>query len=195
MSGLPETSAFILAGGKSTRMGADKALMEFRGCVLLERALDLARSVTARVSVVGDPAKYSSFAPVIEDIFPECGPLGGIHAALRSSQSELNLILAVDTPFLTAEFLKYLIEKATSSDALVTVPRAARGWQPLCAVYRCEFADLAETSLHSGRYRIDALFDPVRTRVIAEQELQAMGFALDMFLNLNTRQDLTETSR
>lgn len=195
MSVAASTSAFILAGGKSTRMGADKAVIEFKGRALLDRALDLARSVTANVSIVGDPAKYSSFAPVIEDRFLDCGPLGGIHAALRSSQSVLNLILAVDTPLLIPEFLKYLMEKAASSDALVTVPRAARGWQPLCAVYRRGFADLAEKSLHSGRYKIDALFDPASTQVITEKEMQTIGVSFDIFRNLNTPQDLTEIDR
>lgn len=183
-------SAFILAGGKSARMGTDKAFIELEGRTLLDRTLELAKGITASVSVVGDRAKYSSFGPVVEDIFPHCGPLGGIHAALRSSQTQLNLILAVDTPFLSSEFLQYLTRKALDAGALVTIPRTPHGWQPLCAVYRRDFADLAEKSLQAGRYKIDSLFDPTRTQVISEAELQTAGFSLDMFRNLNTPQDL-----
>ncbi len=79
-------AAFILAGGKSTRMGTDKAFVEYDGRILLERALSLARSVTPDVRIVGSQEKFAPFAPVVEDIFRDCGPLGGIHSALRSSR-------------------------------------------------------------------------------------------------------------
>src|SRR5262249_12462932 len=80
--GSASLAAFIVAGGKSTRMGADKAFVVFDGLTLLDRMLDLARSATTDVHIVGDPAKFRDFAPVVEDVYRECGPLGGIHAAL-----------------------------------------------------------------------------------------------------------------
>lgn len=188
-------SAFVLAGGKSTRMGTDKALVEFNGRSLLDRALELTRSITPDVRIVGDPAKYSSFAPVIEDIYSNCGPLAGIHAALRSSGSDLSLILAVDNPFLLPAFLHLLVRKAIDSAALVIVPHTTQGWQPLCAVYRRPFADLAEKSLLNGRCKIDMLFDPAHTQVLTEEELQSAGFSTAMFRNLNTPQDLAQENR
>src|ERR1700733_6553877 len=98
-------TVFILAGGKSTRMGRDKAFVEYEGRTLLARALEVARSVTPEVYIVGKREKFGRFARVVEDIFPDCGPLAGIHAALRASQTELNLILAVDMPFVSWAFL------------------------------------------------------------------------------------------
>src|SRR5260370_31000989 len=142
-------TAFILAGGKSTRMGADKAFIELDGRTLLARALELVRSVTPEVRIVGDPGKFAPYAPVVEDVFRGCGPLGGIHAALRASQTELNLILAVDVPFVSPALLQYLTKRARDSAATVTVAQAGGGWQPLCAVYRREFADAAEQSLRA----------------------------------------------
>jgi len=187
----PCLSAFILAGGKSTRMGTDKAFVVLRGSKLVERAVALGRAVTSTVSIVGDPAKFACFAPVIEDIFPGCGPLGGIHAALGASQTDLNLILAVDVPFVSAALLHYLVGRAVESPAaLVTVPRMGRAWQPLCAIYRRKFRDLAEQSVRAGRYRIDALFDRKRTQVITGEELLAAGFSADAFTNVNTPRDL-----
>ena len=97
-----DIAAFILAGGKSTRMGTDKAFVTLDGRTLLARVLEVAHSVTRDVRIVGDAAKYAVFAPVVEDVFRDCGPLGGIHAALRASQAELNLILAVDVPFVSS---------------------------------------------------------------------------------------------
>jgi molybdenum cofactor guanylyltransferase len=190
----PDVAAFILAGGKSTRMGAEKALVALDGRTLLARALELARSVTHDVRIVGEAEKFRVFAPVVEDVFPGCGPLGGIHAALRASEAELNLILAVDMPFLPPALLPFLITRACSSAAMVTVARAGGGWQPLCAVYRREFADAAEQALLEGRNKIDALFDAGRTQVIGEEELEAAGFSATVFRNLNTREEVQAAS-
>jgi molybdopterin-guanine dinucleotide biosynthesis protein A len=182
-------AAFILAGGKSTRMGSDKAFVMLDGRTLLERALELAPSVTKDVRVVGGAEKFAAFAPVVEDVFRECGPLGGIHAALRASAAELNLMLAVDVPFVPAELLRYLVARARGSDAIATVPRAG-AWQPLCAVYRREFGDVAEKALRAGRYRINALFAEIRVQAVEEEELALAGFSAGMFRNLNTPEEL-----
>jgi molybdenum cofactor guanylyltransferase len=147
-----DLTVFILAGGKSTRMGTDKAFVDYDGRTLLTRALDLARKVTPEVRIVGSPEKFSPFAPVVEDVFRDCGPLGGIHAALQSSLTELNLMLAVDMPFVSWTFLYYLISQARATpEAAAVVPRDNVGWQPLCGIYRREFTEAAENALRVGR--------------------------------------------
>jgi molybdopterin-guanine dinucleotide biosynthesis protein A len=186
-----DVTAFILVGGQSTRMGADKAFVVLDGRTLLARALELARSVTSEVKIVGAAAKFAPFGSVVEDVFRGCGPLAGIHAALRASQTDLNLILAVDVPFVTPVLIGFLVARAQSSDAMVTVAHSSGRWQPLCAVYRREFADVAESALRRGKYRIDALFDG-RTEVVNEDELRAAGFAADMFCNLNSPAELAK---
>jgi len=185
----PDVAVFILAGGKSTRMGADKAFVVLEGRTLLARALEVARAVTTDMRIVGDAGKFAAFAPVVEDVFRGCGPLGGIHAALRASAAELNLMLAVDLPFVSPKLLEFVVERARGSAAVVTVARVG-GWQPLCGVYRREFAEVAETALREGRYRIDALFEVVQTLVISEEELNVAGFSSAMFRNLNTREEV-----
>jgi len=192
---MDDVTAFILAGGKSTRMGTDKALLAWRRRTLLEASLDLVRALTREVLIVGDRDKLSSYGPVVEDMFRERGPLAGIHAALRASATELNLVLAVDLPFVELKFLKYLLSQARATNALVTLPRTGDGWQPLCAVYRRAFADLAEQSLRQGKNKIDALFLPSATRVIEDSELARLGFSQEMFRNLNTPKDLEAASR
>ena len=188
-----DVTAFILAGGKSSRMGADKAFLDFDGRTLLERTLELARSVTADVRIVGDREKFAQFAPVVEDIFPGQGPLGGIHVALRSSTSDLNLMLAVDAPFVSRALLQYLIREAHHApEATVVVPSCNGHRQPLCALYRREFADAAEKALIARKNRIDALFDTVKSRVIDEEELERAGFSAALFCNLNTPEDVEE---
>ena len=181
-----DLTAFIVAGGKSTRMGRDKAFLEVGGRTLLARALDVAGAVAQEVRIAGDAQKFAVFGRVVEDIYRESGPLGGIHAALEGSNTELNLMLAVDLPFVQPKFLKYLILRAQGTGAVVTVPHAGGGLQPLCAVYRRSFAKVAERALRNGKNKIDALFVEVETQVLGEEELSRAGFGAEMFRNLNT---------
>jgi molybdopterin-guanine dinucleotide biosynthesis protein A len=183
-------TAFVLAGGKSSRMGSDKAFVQLAGETLLTKALKVARAVTEEVRIVGDAGKFSAFGRVVEDVYRDQGPMGGIHAALTTSSRDLNLILAVDLPFVEASFLQYLLSRARESGAMVTLPRAAQHLQPLCAIYQRAFAVVAEESLRNGRNKIDSLFGMVRTCVIDEDELTRGGFSSAIFRNLNTPDDL-----
>ena len=132
---------------------------------------------------------------MVEDIHPGQGPLAGIHAALAASSAELNLMVAVDMPFLTHEFLEFLLAEARTSDALVTVPRLHDGWQPLCAVYRRGFLPYATTALAEGRNRIDVLYAQLPVHVLDSAQLAANGFTPSIFHNLNTPADLEEARR
>jgi len=152
----------------------------------------LARPLTPSVRIVGEAAKFAKFGTVVEDVYPERGPLGGIHAALLSTKTALNLMLAVDAPVIDGSFLEFLISEARQSDAVVTVPRSGGHIHSLCAVYRKEFAALAEQSLILGQNRLDMLFSSVKTRVIEEAELQQLGFRPEMFRNINTPKEWRE---
>jgi molybdopterin-guanine dinucleotide biosynthesis protein A len=189
---MDEVSAFVLAGGQSRRMGTDKAFIELEGQSLLIRALNLVTGITPNVQILGSEAKFGEFGKVVEDQFSNHGPLGGIHAALRASSSELNLILAVDMPFVPEKFLRYLVGEARQQDAVVTVPKVSGGWQPLCAIYRPPFADLAQNALQKGHNKIDTLFRETTLQVLEESELERDGFSSHMFQNLNTPEDLRE---
>ena len=182
-------AGFILAGGKSSRMGADKAFVDFGGQTLLERALTVMGEACDQVTIVGDPAKFEKYGSVVADIFPECGPLGGIHTALTHSSAKLNLMLAVDMPFVSGELLTFVSRAAESNNAVITVPHIGKGFQPLCAVYRREFFRVAEEALRAGKYKIDEVFSKVPIRVINENELVAAGFSERSFFNVNTPQD------
>lgn len=183
-------SGFVLAGGRSTRMGQDKAALTLNGRTLLEHALAILHGVCGDVAILGKRELYGGLAPVYEDIFPGCGPLGGIHAALTNSQTEYNLVIAVDTPFLQPEFLSYVAERAVESGAVVTTPEIAGYTQPLCAVYARKFLPIAEQALKSGDYKITPLFPKGQTLVIQEPELRRFAFGAEMFENLNTPEDM-----
>lgn len=206
-------AGFLLAGGNSTRMGVDKVFLEFGGETLLDHGLKVIAAVCPSVTIVGDPAKFAGHEraksddrnddarheaakceslkceSVVGDVFPECGPLGGIHTALAHSVAELNLMLAVDMPWVSAELLTFLFAVAESNEATVTVPSTRRGLQPLCAIYRRDFLPVAEEALRAGKYKIDVAFSAVSTHVVAAAELASAGFSEQSFFNVNTPQD------
>ncbi len=143
-----------MAGGRSTRMGTDKALLEYAGRPLIAYAVDLLKAVGAEPHIVGVRPDLAAYAPVVEDLHPGCGPIGGIESALSASGSEWNVFLPVDLPLLPAVFLKYLIERACITGAAATIPTFAAKPQPLCAVYRHELLTEIRTSVESGDYKV-----------------------------------------
>jgi molybdenum cofactor guanylyltransferase len=171
-------------------MGQDKAFLELGGHTLLTHALGRLRAATGKNAwIVGSRDKFCKFGPVVEDVYPACGPLGGIQAALAGTRTDLNLITAVDMPFVQSDFLTYLIAQARASEAIVVVPKAEGRPQPLCAVYRRNFGEVALRSLRAGNNKVGSLFAEVQTRIIEESELEQNGFGKEIFRNLNTEQE------
>ena len=139
--------------------------------------------------IVGPRERYAQYGDVVEDIFPDCGPLGGIHAALCITQTDLNLMLSVDTPLMSSDFLAWLLDQARASRELIVVPEALGGLQPLAAVYRRPLRAVAEQALKSGDYKIGHLFPLAPTRYISEAEIRAAGFSPMIFRNVNTSEE------
>ncbi len=186
---MADVTVFVLAGGRSSRMGSDKALLGFADQTLLQHMLRTASQVTSNIRIVGPKSRYAQFGEVVEDLYSGCGPLGGIHAALSSTATDLNLMLSVDIPRMTPEFLQWLIEQARAVPELIIVPNAAGGPQPLCAVYRRDVLGAVEAALQAGEYKIGRLFSQVPTRTITEQEIVASGFSAIIFQNVNTPEE------
>lgn len=186
---MKDVSVFVLAGGRSSRMGSDKALLPIGGMNLLQIAVAKAREVSPRTLIVGSQERYARYGDVIEDIIPGCGPLSGIHAALSTTQSELNLILSVDMPLISQDFLRWLTQTAASGDELVIVAEAHGRAQPLCSVFRRAAIAQVENALRTGEYKVDRLFSVLPTRLVAETEWRAAGFLPDIFRNVNTPEE------
>ncbi len=195
MSGVEGVTAFVLAGGRSSRMGSDKALLSYGGETLLNRALKTSAAVASRTIIAGQKEKYGAFGEVVEDVYPECGPLGGIHAGLNATQTDINLMLSVDMPLMTAAFLQWFVAQASAAEELIVVPDALGGPQPLCAVYRRAVLPAVEQALRSGEFKIGRLFTQVSTRYVSEQEIVAAGLSIEVFKNVNTVQEFEELAR
>jgi molybdopterin-guanine dinucleotide biosynthesis protein A len=156
-------AGFVLAGGRSSRMGRDKALLPFQGLRLVEYVAAQARGVIDQITLVGEISRYANLGyPVIEDVFPGCGPLSGIHAALAQTCSEWNLILACDMPQVSQAFLAGLMARAELGRASAVIPVSPDGIpQPLCAAYhrRCasEIVSSLDGRIHKVTHALAAL--------------------------------------
>ena len=125
-------------------------------------------------------------------MYPDADRWPGFTPRWPATRTDLNLIMAVDMPFLQLDFLKYLIAQARESQAVVVVPRAGGSLQPLCAVYRKQLCGSCRTIAAAGKNKIDAFVRRSRDPVIEPEELERNGFGEEMFRNLNTEQDWQE---
>ena len=188
-------TGFVLAGGKSSRMGTDKAILSLHGSTLLQQTRAILEQVCAKVFILGSRALYAQFGECVEDIFADCGPLSGIHTALLHSSTPYSLITAVDTPFISAEFFGYMIERALNSSAIVTAPRVGEVVQPACAVFSRDFLPLAEAALKAGKYKVEPVFPRDRTLLLTEADWGQFARAGEMFENLNTPEDFARAQQ
>ena len=175
----------IMLGGLSTRMGTDKALVTLGGKTLLERALARWQGYGSGVQLSVGSAERKSLAPAgmsaVTDIYPERGPLGGLHAGLHACPTELLLVTAVDSPYLTQAHADRLLEAIGTADACIYTVDGRP--QPLFGLYRRRCATPAETLILHGNNRMTELLGWVNT-VFMEAEDGAP------FRNLNTPADL-----
>lgn len=179
----------VLAGGKSSRMGRDKALIEVGGVILLQRALDLLRPATSTVMVIGDPTKYgASSAHVIADDEPGQGPLGGLVTALRHARHDRLLVLGCDLPGLTGHFLRHLQEQMVA-DADAVVPEHDGVIEPLAAGYHKRCLPAFEACMAHGGLSMHGALDRVRT-IYASIRPGSDGWPADLFRNVNAPADL-----
>ncbi|HWE53703.1 MAG TPA: molybdenum cofactor guanylyltransferase [Bryobacteraceae bacterium] len=180
-----DRSGWVLAGGASTRMGLDKALLEVNGQPMILLAAARAAEVCGTVSIVGDPALYGNLGfPVIPDQFPGAGPLAGIEAALGATRTDWNLIVACDMPALEPAVL----ERLFSAGAECVLPEYPDGKvEPLCAVYhrRCHAGIVI--ALEQGIRKVtDALAHLSLNHAITYISVTSA----ESFANLNTPEEL-----
>jgi molybdenum cofactor guanylyltransferase len=155
---MPGAAAWVLAGGRSTRMGRDKAVLPFCGRPLIAIALETLSKLRelglGPARIAGSRPDLAAFAPVVEDLHPGCGPLSGIEAALTASCEPLNLFLPVDMPLMPASFLSWMLLRAGITGAFATLPCAGGVIQPLCAVYHRDLLPHFTQSLAAGDSKV-----------------------------------------
>lgn len=187
----PECSAAVLAGGRSSRMGTNKALLEVGGRGMLDRTADLLRPLVDDLFIVADNGgPYAGLGlPVIPDLHHGRGPIGGIHAALRRAAHPRVLCVATDMPHIGPGVIALLLRLARPDDDAL-LPRIGGRPEPLLAVYGRTALPGFERAIAAGRLRVLDALDGLRARFIDESELRAAGAGLLSFVNVNTPEEL-----
>ena len=177
-------AGFVLVGGRSSRMGRDKARLPLHGKTLVEHVASAVAEAAGSVTLVGAPDRYQSLGlPILPDSRPGAGPLAGIHTALSASRADWNLIAACDMPVISAPFLQSLLAAAESSAADCLIPSGASGLpEPLCAVYHSRCRAAIQAALDRGvRKVMDGLAGlRIATRSVPDS---------DWFRNVNTPEE------
>jgi molybdopterin-guanine dinucleotide biosynthesis protein A len=177
-------TAIILAGGKSSRMGEDKGLMSLFGKSMIEYVLEEAKKLTDKVIIIANNSDYKKYGhPVFTDLIPNKGPLGGIYTGLTKSETQQNLILSCDVPFVKKELLDFLWEKFDESD--VIIPQKEERIHPLIGFYKKDCTDVLKKQVEKGELKIRKALNLVQLNVV-----EANQFPAEMFRNINSKKDL-----
>jgi molybdopterin-guanine dinucleotide biosynthesis protein A len=189
-----ELSGIVLAGGKSQRMGRNKALMELGGKTLISHVLDkLTRLCDELIVSANELELYADLpARIVPDQIPGRGALSGVHAGLKAMRNERAVVVACDMPFLSLSLLRYMAIVALAYD--VVVPVVGGHFEPLHAVYSVNCVDPIEQLVTERPQRVVALYRRVRVREVTEGEASLFGAELS-FMNVNTPEDWTEAQR
>jgi molybdenum cofactor guanylyltransferase len=196
-----QVAGFILAGGASSRMGRDKGLLDFGGVPLILHAARLIEPLVAEVTVVGSPRRYAKFGlHVIADNVqikrgPEgrgYGPLAGIATALGATRLPWNLIVACDLPYLSAEWLDWLLSRALRSRSEAVVPRTKHGIEPLAAVYRRECGPTIAAALARGVRKVSDAINELHVELVYPREWRRIDPSGLILRNMNAPGDYEE---
>ncbi|HKJ42647.1 MAG TPA: molybdenum cofactor guanylyltransferase [Sunxiuqinia sp.] len=187
MANSKSLTGIILAGGKSSRMGQDKALLNFQGKRLIEYAIDQLKPLCSELLIsVNQPGYEQIGLELIPDQYKNCGPVGGLHAALSASKTNWNLVVSCDTPFLNQQLFKLLLENREGVQAVI--PKRDKGLEPLAALYHRNMSVFFEQKLKAGDYKLHRILKEADVKFLDVLELIAQFPKL--FLNLNSPGDL-----
>ena len=178
-------TGYVLAGGRSSRMGRDKALLELAGKPLLQHAVEKLRQVCSQVFVLGANASFAAFAPIVPDLHPDCGPLSGLEAALTHNPLPWSLLLPVDLPFLPADVVKRWVaatlakESAGARVSYFTVDGVP---QPALALVHRELLAYAQHAIELGRYKLSPVLKQAAEDLAQCRNLTISQCLLDVHL-------------
>jgi molybdopterin-guanine dinucleotide biosynthesis protein A len=185
-----DVSGIILAGGKSARLGHNKALVDAAGRLLIERVIDRVQSVVDEIVLVTNCPDRFSFLdlPMTGDIYRGVGTLGGLHAGLRAVHGQYALTVGCDMPLLNVDLLRHIVSLRHGYD--VVIPRVGEYTEPLHALYGRRCLPGIERAIEAGQRRVMRACDDVRVRYVTDGEIAAYDPRHLSFFNVNDADDL-----
>jgi molybdopterin-guanine dinucleotide biosynthesis protein A len=199
-----QVAAFILAGGVSSRMGREKGLLEFGGEPVIVRTASLLKPLVTEVTVIGPAERYAvlelhtiadqNLAGLVGEEAVR-SPLVGIATALTATNAPWNLILACDLPYLTAEWLDWLLARAIDSDGQIVMPRTSGGLEPLAAVYRMECAAPIVAALGRGVRKVTDAIADFRIDLLSYGDWSKLDPEGRVLRNMNAPSDYEEAKK
>lgn len=186
-----EITGIILAGGKSKRMGADKAFLKIGDKTLFELVMDKMLGLFNEViAVVAQPSLYEKYSQKIlikKDVIAERGPLGGLYTGLLSSNNGYNFVTACDMPFLNEQLLLEMIKSIADSDAMI--PEFNGRLHPLFGLYTKSCASVAQNQISKDNLKMRDFLGKVKTRIIKEPDIKEFDSRGLSFININTYEE------
>ncbi len=180
-------TGIILAGGKSSRMGSDKAFLKLAGKELIDFSLEILEKTCDEI-IISSNKTVDKKIRVIHDEIKGIGPAGGIYSCLKQSSYDLNIVLSCDMPLIREQTIKKLIGEI--NDKLVTVPTLdGKNLEPLCAIYHKESLPYFEKKIGKGMYKMQEIIGGIPSNIIDLSSIR------DQFLNINNPNDFQKASQ
>jgi molybdopterin-guanine dinucleotide biosynthesis protein A len=185
----------ILAGGKSIRMGKNKAFIQVEGIPIIERIHNLFRELFREVIIVtNEKDLFSNFnSKIYSDLIPGKGALGGLYTGIVVSSFYYSFCVACDMPFIKRSLVQHLIQNVANED--VIVPRTKDGLQPLHAIYSKKCIGPIRKSIEEGKSKIIDIYDQVSVKIVDEKEFLCFDPGRESFINVNTPEELISLRR
>lgn len=181
-------TGIILAGGKSTRMGCDKGLIDIHGKEMIAHLMDHIKPLCDQLLISANSAGYHKFGyPVIPDIIADIGPAGGLISCLPLARNQKSIVVSCDLPFVSKSFLRQLL--TLSAEFEITIPRYRTWLQPLCGIYRNNIHAQMKDLVVKGHYSMQDLVRQFHMQVVEEEQLPGIDMGYELH-NINSPEDL-----
>lgn len=185
-----KTTGIILSGGKSTRMGENKAFIDIEGVPIINRIHNLFKELFQETIIVTNQKElFSNFeSKIYSDLLPNKGALGGLYTGIFYSTFNYSFCVACDMPFIKKSLVQYLLNHIIDDD--VIVPRTKDGLQPLHAIYSKNCLEPIKKVIEQGKYKILDFYDMVKVKIIKEKDFISFDPLRESFINVNTPVEL-----
>ncbi len=184
--------AYVLAGGKSSRMGKDKALMQFRGKRMIQHVLNAIAPLKIPIKIVANTDEYNKLGyEVFKDIVEAKGPMGGILTAMHHTQASYIIVISCDIPFLTTMLLRQLVEGI--EDYNIIIPQSKGRLHPLCCIIKTSLKAEIEKRVGNNQLKMLELIQDTHSKIVNVDD--SMSDREDLLYNINTPEEFEKFNK